>query len=65
MRTKISMRESLDDPQLFANIMQGPSWYGWRVLLIAAAGEELDDIERQEFKRLTGREREPCDHRRA
>jgi hypothetical protein len=52
-------RESLADPELFGNIMQGESWRGWRVLLIAAAGEELDDIERQEFKRLTGREREP------
>ena len=35
------------------------SWFGHRVLLIAAAGEELTDIERKEFKRLTGRDREP------
>jgi hypothetical protein len=59
MRPKISMRESLDDPHLFANILRGDSWKGWRVLLIAAAGEELTDDERIEFKRLTGRAREP------
>jgi hypothetical protein len=57
MRPKISMREALQD--LFANIMGGESWYGWRVLLIAAAGEQLNDDERREYKRLTGREREP------
>jgi hypothetical protein len=59
MLVKFSMRDSLDDPKLFANVMKGESWYGWRVLLIAAAGEELTDEERIEFKRLTGREREP------
>jgi hypothetical protein len=31
----------------------------WRVLLIAAMGESLNDTEREIFKRLTGREREP------
>jgi hypothetical protein len=31
----------------------------WRVLLIASAGEALDDDERAIFKQLTGREREP------
>lgn len=59
MRSRISMRDALHDPELFGEIMQGDSWYGWRVLLIAAAGETLTDSERIEFKRLTGREREP------
>ena len=59
MRPKISLREALAEPALLGHVMQGSSWYGWRVLLIAAAGEELTDDERQEFKRLTGREREP------
>ena len=59
MRPRISMREALAEPELFGRILAGSSWYGWRVLLIAAAGEELTDDERQEFKRLTGREREP------
>jgi hypothetical protein len=53
------MREFLTDPDLAGPIMPGASWYGWRVLLIAAAGEALTDDERDEFKRLTGREREP------
>ncbi len=59
MRPKISMREALADPDLFGPILAGASWYGWRVLLIAAAGEELTDDERGEFRRLTGRAREP------
>jgi hypothetical protein len=59
MRPNISMREALNDPQLFANILRGDSWYGWKVLLIAAAGETLNDIERVEYKRLTARAREP------
>jgi hypothetical protein len=53
------MREALAEPLIFGHVMQGSSWYSWRVLLIAAAGEELTDDERQEYKRLTGRDREP------
>ena len=53
------MREALADPDAFGNVMAGSSRYGWRTLLIAAAGEALNDDERIEFKRLTGREREP------
>ena len=59
MKPRISMREALRDPDLFGSVLSGSSWYGWRVLLIAAAGEELTDDERVEFKRLTGRAREP------
>jgi hypothetical protein len=59
MRPRISMREALTDPMIFGPIMPGASWYGWRVLLIAAAGEELTDDEREEFRRLTKREHEP------
>jgi hypothetical protein len=59
MRPKISMREALVEPEFFGRILQGASWYGWKVLLIAAAGEALTDDERVEFKRLTGRDREP------
>jgi hypothetical protein len=53
------MRDCLADLDIFGCILQGASWFGWRVLLIAAAGEELTDDERAEFKRLTGRDREP------
>jgi hypothetical protein len=59
MKPRISMRESLADPDIFGRILPGQSWYGWRCLLIAAAGEELTDDGRTEFRRLTGREREP------
>ena len=35
------------------------SWFAWRVLLIAAAGEKLNEEERVTFKKLTGRDHEP------
>jgi hypothetical protein len=57
------MRSALSDLNVLGRALQGPSWFGWRVLLIAAAGEKLTSKERVEFKRLTGREREsgkPC-----
>ena len=58
MKPRVSMRAALRDPKLLGHVLQGPSWYGWRVLLIAAAGEKLTSKERIEFKRLTGRARE-------
>jgi hypothetical protein len=60
MTPKISMREALTSSDIFGHVLQGPSWFGWRTLLIAAAGEELTDEERIEFKRLTARAREPA-----
>jgi hypothetical protein len=59
MIIRMPMQEYLSHPHLAGRILQGQSWYGWRILLIAAAGEELTDDERVEFKRLTGRDREP------
>jgi hypothetical protein len=59
MKPKISMREALSEPALLGNVMGGSSRYAWRVLLIAAAGEELTDDERETYTKLTGREREP------
>ena len=59
MRVKVSMREALSEPEFFGTILAAASWYAWRVLLLAAAGEELLADERAEFARLTGREREP------
>jgi hypothetical protein len=55
----VSMREALADPALLGDAMKGDSRFGWRVLLIAAAGEMLTERERVEFKRLTGRDCEP------
>ena len=59
MRVKYPMREALENPDAFGKVMAGSSRYGWRVILIAAAGEALNDDERAEFKRLTGRDHEP------
>jgi hypothetical protein len=59
MIPRMPMRQALLDDNLLGYAMSGSSWYGWRVLLIAAAGEELTDAERREFTRLTGRDREP------
>lgn len=53
------MRHALNDPNLLGKVMSAASWSSWKILLIAAAGEALTETERVEFKRLTGREREP------
>jgi hypothetical protein len=59
MRVRLSMRKALTDADALGRVMAGSSRYGWRTLLIASAGEKLTDDERIEFKRLTGRDREP------
>ena len=56
---RVSFRDALNDPQLLGNVLPGASWQAWRVSLIAAMGERLTDAERELFKQLTGREREP------
>lgn len=53
------LRQALDDPLLLGTVLTGPSWFAWRVLLIAAMGEELTDAERQLFQQVTGRDHEP------
>jgi hypothetical protein len=55
----VTMRRALEDPDLFGSILPGASWASWRVLLIAAMGEELTEAERETFAALTGREKEP------
>jgi hypothetical protein len=55
----VTMREALTDPALLGNILAGPSWESWRVLLIAAMGEPLTRTERKIFKKLSGRSTEP------
>ena len=59
MRVKVPLRQALNDPRLLGNCLVGPTWRVWRILLIAAAGEELTEEERVEFKRLTKRDCEP------
>ncbi len=60
-RPLISLRKALADPDLLAGVLPGDSWRAWRILLIAAMGEPLDDEERAIFKRLTDRESEPLE----
>jgi hypothetical protein len=57
MRKILSMREALGSPLYFADLIGGPSWAAWRVLLIAIVGEELTDDERVIFE---GRSASDC-----
>ena len=41
MKPRISLRQSLQDPNLLGAAIAGDSWRSWRTLLIAAMGEEL------------------------
>ena len=59
MIPRITLRKALADPHLLGRALGGESWQAWRALLIAAMGEELTDPEREIFRKLTGREREP------
>src|SRR5207344_2640704 len=59
MIPRVALREALSDPNLLGTAIAGDSWRSWRVLLIAAMGEELTENEREIFTQLTGREREP------
>jgi hypothetical protein len=56
---QISLREALSDDQLLGQSLRGKSWRRWRILLIAAMGEALTAEEREVFRELTGRDREP------
>ncbi|SMC70310.1 hypothetical protein SAMN06297251_10632 [Fulvimarina manganoxydans] len=59
MTVLVTMRDALAEPHLLGNAMQGDTWAGWRILLIAAMGEELTEEERETFRLLTGRDHEP------
>jgi hypothetical protein len=59
LRKLVAMREALQNPDYFGELLAGDSWQAWRVLLIAIVGEELTDDERVVFKDLTGRDSEP------
>jgi hypothetical protein len=59
MKPRVSLRQSLQDPNLLGGALTGESWAAWRTLLVASMGESLTQDERATFKKLTGREREP------
>ena len=58
MKSQISIRKALSNPQLLGHLT-GESWAPWRTILIAAMGEALSEDERATFTRLTGRAVEP------
>src|SRR5262245_42881832 len=55
----VSLREALEDPALLGDAIPGPSWLGWRALLLAAMGEPLREDELAIFRKLTEREQPP------
>ena len=55
----VTMRKALSDAGLLKHVIAGDSWRTWRILLIAAMGEQLTEDEREIFTRVTGREHEP------
>ena len=59
LRKRVTMRDALADPSFFGEVYAGESLAAWRALLIAALGEELTESERDLFRAVTGREREP------
>jgi hypothetical protein len=59
MIPRTTLRRALADPQLLGRALNGESWQPWRILLLAAMGEKLTPKEREIFRKLTGREREP------
>jgi hypothetical protein len=59
VRPLISLREALSDANLLGGVLDGPSWFAWRVLLCASMGEPLTEPERVVFAELTGRPQEP------
>ena len=59
MRPTVTLRAALADKNLLGDALPGDSWARWKILLIAAAGEELTDDERVIYKELTHRDREP------
>jgi hypothetical protein len=59
MKPTVTIRKALTDKKLLGNVLAGPSWEAWRVLLTASMGEALTDDERETFTRLTGRLVEP------
>ena len=59
MKPLVTMRQALEDPNLLATLLPGASWRVWRVLLIAAMGEQLTAEELAVFRSITGRDEAP------
>jgi hypothetical protein len=61
MRPLVTLRQAFSDSNLLGAVIPGPSWLGWRALLLASMGERLEDDEREAFGRLTARDSEPLE----
>jgi hypothetical protein len=59
VKPTVTLRDALADKKLLGNSLVGPTFFVWRVLLMAALGEALTDAERVVFKKFTGRDHEP------
>jgi hypothetical protein len=59
MIPQVTLRKALTDSQLLGNVLGGDSWSGWRAILLAAMGENLNAGELETFRKLTGREQPP------
>jgi hypothetical protein len=56
----MNILQAVDDPLVFARQFKDAStWQSWRTFLAALFGLNLDDAQRQLFKRCTGREQPP------
>ncbi|MBE0471448.1 MAG: hypothetical protein IBX55_18305 [Methyloprofundus sp.] len=55
----VTIRDLMNDPQLFGDTFAGETWDAWRALLSGFYGLPLSDTELDTFKQLTGREKAP------
>lgn len=61
MKSRVSIRHALENPELLGTVLAGDTWLPWRSILIAAMGEELTAAERTLFQHVTGRPSEPLE----
>ncbi|MBN8982058.1 MAG: hypothetical protein J0I29_12400 [Rhizobiales bacterium] len=59
MKPLISLRKAMELDGLLGRAVRGNSWAAWRVVMLAAMGEELSRGELALFTRLTGRPKSP------
>jgi hypothetical protein len=59
MKPRLTLRQALEDEQLLGGFLSGLSWSAWRVMLLAAMGEDLKKDELALFKKFTGRDKPP------
>ncbi|AEG31546.1 hypothetical protein [Thiomicrospira cyclica] len=55
----VTIRDLMNDPQLFGETFAGDTWNAWRALLSGFYGLPLTDKEADTFKQLTGRDSLP------